>query len=183
MTRLSLARTLLALLVAALVLPSPATASPAASTAAVGPFQQRPGPRRPRPQSRQSEEDNGPPRAQERQERNGPEYSDVIPEDAVTKPGMFDVHEVEDDLFFEIPVSELGKEMILIKRTVETTLQDPAQFFPSGPRLIVEWERDEDRIILREKRYDLIADTTAAVSRVVEGFRRGAILATFDIEV
>jgi hypothetical protein len=73
--------------------------------------------------------------------------------------------------------------MLLIKRTEETTLQDPSEFFPLGPQLIVQWERDGDRILLREKRYDLIADTAAAVWRAVEGFRRGPILATFDVEV
>ena len=96
---------------------------------------------------------------------------------------MFEVHEVDDDLFFEIPVEELGREMILIKRTVETTLQNPAQFFPLGPRMVVQWERDDDRIILRQRRYNVVADSTAAVSRVVDGFRRGPILAAFDIEV
>ena len=107
----------------------------------------------------------------------------MIPESAVTKRGMFDVHEVDEDLFFEIPLDELDTEMVLIKRTVETTMQDPGEFFPGGPELIVQWERDDDRILLRQKRYNLVADSTAAVWGVVEGFRRGPILATFDIEV
>jgi len=115
--------------------------------------------------------------------RREPQYSDVIPEDAVTKRGLFDVHEVDEDLFFEIPRDELGKEMVLIKRTVATTLQDPSEFFPTGPQLIVQWEREGDRILLRRKQYDLIADTTSAVWLAVEGFRRGAILGAFDIEV
>lgn len=115
--------------------------------------------------------------------RRGRQYSDVIPDDAVTKEGMFDVHEVDDDLFFEIPRSELGKEMLLIKRRVESTLQDPDEPYPVGPRLVVVWERDEDRIILRQRRYDVVADTAAAVSRAVEGYRRGPILAAFDVEV
>ena len=43
-------------------------------------------------------------------ESDGPrEYSEVITEDAITSAGMFDVHEVGDDLFFEIPPSELEK--------------------------------------------------------------------------
>jgi hypothetical protein len=96
---------------------------------------------------------------------------------------MFDVHEVEDDLFFEIPVDELNTEMVLIRRVVETTLQDPGGSVPQGPRLIVQWERDEDRILLRQKRYNFIADTTTAVWGAIAGFRRGPILATFDIEV
>mgnify|MGYP004005223533 FL=1 len=50
---------------------------------------------------------------------DGPkEYSEVITEDAVTKLGMFDVHEVDDKLYFEIPTSELNVEMLLIQRSV-----------------------------------------------------------------
>lgn len=110
------------------------------------------------------------------------EYSEVITEDAVTKPGMFAVHEVDGDLFFEIPTVELGKEMLLIQRTMESTLQEPGSFFGGGPRLIVQWERDKDRIILRQKEYDVIADESAAVWGVVSGFRKGPVLATFDVE-
>lgn len=165
----------LVLLSGALVLPTDLSAT----TVALEEFQQRPGARgRPAPPSDEPRDDEQP-----GQERNGPDYSDVIPEDAVTKRGMFDVHEVDEDLFFEIPVDELDTEMVLIKRTVESTLQDPGNFFTGGPELIVQWERDGDRILLRQKRYDLIADTTSAVWGVIEGFRRGPVLATFDIEV
>jgi len=165
--------TLLTLLAGTLILPTDVAAAAAPSA-----FQQRPGGRR-RPVTPSA----APEDRRDQEAPSGPEYSDVIPEDAVTKRGMFDVHEVDDDLFFEIPVDELDTEMVLIKRTVETTLQDPREFFPGGPQLIVQWERDEDRILLRQKRYDLIADTTAAVWGVIQGFRRGPILATFDIEV
>ena len=118
-----------------------------------------------------------------RDDDDGPkEYSEVITEDAVTKVGMFDVHEVGDDLFFEIPRSELDTEMLLIQRTSESTLQSPASFFGGGARLIVQWERQGDRIILREKRYEVVADTTAAIWDVISGFRKGPVLVTFDVE-
>jgi hypothetical protein len=168
----------LALLGVLLALPVELSAAPAVTALAVTAPQQRPGPRG-RGAAQPEPDGNG----QERPARNDPEYSDVIPDDAVTKRGLFDVHEVDDDLFFEIPVSELGREMVLIKRTIESTLQDPGEFFPGGPRIVLQWERDDDRILLRQKRYDLIADTTAAVWGAVAGFRRGPILATFDIEV
>ena len=119
----------------------------------------------------------------EENDSDGPrEYSEVITEDAITSTGMFDVHEVGDDLFFEIPPSELENEMLLIQRTMESTLQDPGSFFTGGPRLIVQWERQGDRVILRGKDYDMIADSTAAIWSVVSGFRRGPVLATFDVE-
>ncbi|MDH3422172.1 MAG: zinc-dependent metalloprotease [Gemmatimonadota bacterium] len=164
-----------ALILAVLTLPAELSAT---APTPIEAFQQRPGAR-----GRGAPDSDRGPGGQPQAEGGGPEYSDVITDDAVTKRGLFDVHEVDDDLFFEIPVSELGREMVLIKRTVESTLQDPASFFPGGPRVIVQWERDDDRILLRQKSYNLVADTTAAVWGAVGGFRRGPILATFDIEV
>jgi len=174
--RLHTSTTLLALLIGLLCMPALAAAAPVAA------FQQRPGPRGRGAPTPPRNEEQGPP-GQERPRRSGPTYEDIITEDAVTRHGLLDVHEVDDDLYFEIAEDRLDTEMILIKRTVETTLQDPSEFFPLGPQLIVQWERDGDRILLREKRYDLIADTTDAVWRAVEGFRKGPILATFDVEV
>jgi Met-zincin/Domain of unknown function (DUF5117)/Domain of unknown function (DUF5118) len=110
------------------------------------------------------------------------EYSEVITDDAVTKPGMFDVHEVGDDLYFEIPREEFGKEMLLIQRAVESTLQQAGAFFAGGPRLIVQWELDGDHVVLREKEYDLVSDTTAPIWRQVSGFRKGPVLQRFDVE-
>jgi hypothetical protein len=175
---------LTALALGALTLPAGVAANSAAAASAafapataLAPPQQRPSRRRGRPSAPQE------PDSTDQEEPSGPEYSDVIPEDAVTKHGMFDVHEVDDDLFFEIPTDELGKEMILIKRTIESTLQTPRDPSPSGPNLIVQWERREDRLLLRQNRYTAIADTTSAIWEAVQGLRRGAVLATFDIEV
>jgi hypothetical protein len=113
---------------------------------------------------------------------NGPRpYADVITRGATTQDGMFRVHRMGDSLYFEIPPSELDREMLLISRPVESTLQDPGGFFGGGARQIVEWGRQNDRIILRAKNHALVADTTSAIWRQVSGFRQGAVLATFPV--
>ncbi len=125
-----------------------------------------------------------------RQSRGGPggssdgpkPYSEVVTEDAVTQEGLFDVHRVDDDVFFEIPAAQLGKEMLLIGRPEASTLQNPGGFFGGGADIVVRWEREGDRVVLRELEYDLTADTTQAVWGVVENFRMGPVLATFDVE-
>ena len=45
-------------------------------------------------------------------------YDEVITDEAVTKEGMFHTHMVGEDLYFEIPQSEFGSEMLLIARRV-----------------------------------------------------------------
>ncbi|MDA0311466.1 MAG: zinc-dependent metalloprotease [Gemmatimonadetes bacterium] len=109
-------------------------------------------------------------------------YSEVITDKAMSQPGMFAVHKVGEDIFFEIPTVEFNKEMLLIGGQVESTLQQASSFFGGGPRLIVQWERDGNYVILREKRYDLIADTTDAVWRTVAPFRNGPVLQRYSIE-
>jgi hypothetical protein len=111
-------------------------------------------------------------------------YTDVITAEAVTKNGLFDVHEVDDKLFFEIPVSSFGADMLLIGRAEESTTQDPGSFFGSGPlgRLYVTWEHDDDRVVLRAREYDLTADPGDAIWGQVSHFRKGPVLQVFDIE-
>jgi hypothetical protein len=109
-------------------------------------------------------------------------YAEVVTEEAVTQAGMFAVHQVGEKLYFEIPRHELEREMLLIQRAVESTLQDAGAFFGGGPRLIVQWERDRNHIVLREKEYDLVADERDAIWSQVSGFRKGPVLQRFTIE-
>ena len=108
-------------------------------------------------------------------------YRQVITERAVTQNGLFKVHRVGEQLFFEIPTPALDKEMLLISRPVESTLQNPAGFFGGGSRQIVQWERMGNRIVLRAKEHDLMADSTSSIWRVVSGFRKGPVLSAFNI--
>ena len=108
-------------------------------------------------------------------------YRSVITERAVTQNGLFKVHRVGEQLFFEIPSPALNKEMLLISRPVESTLQNPAGFFGGGMRQIVQWERMGNRIVLRAKEHDLMADSTTAIWRVVSGFRKGPVLSAFNV--
>ena len=47
-------------------------------------------------------------------------YGEVVPASAETRPGLFDVHQVEDRILFEIPDSLLGRDMIIMSRMART---------------------------------------------------------------
>ena len=124
----------------------------------------------------------GPRASEDAPGRAGPRpYGRVITDEAITRTGLFDVHRVGDQLYFEIPRSSLGREMLLLARTAESTAQVQGAFFGGDRRLIVEWERMDDRVVLREKKYDLHADTSLAIWRQVEGMRRGPVLAVLPV--
>ena len=101
-------------------------------------------------------------------------YDQVITEEAVTKEGLFKTHQIGPKLYFEIPAAELGKEMMIMTRAVEGS--------GGGGRRIVQWERRENRILLRAKSYAVVADSTAAIWRRVSGMRKGVIIAALNIE-
>lgn len=111
----------------------------------------------------------------------GRAYSDVVTRDAITKEGLFKVHRVGDAVLFEIPASELEKEMLLVSRPVASTLQAPGGFFGGGSSNVVQFEREGNRIILRRLDFTLTADPSDAIWRQVENFRRGAVLANLEI--
>src|SRR5690606_30571915 len=107
-------------------------------------------------------------------------FDEVIPEDAESREGPFTTHRVEERLYFEIPDSALGREMLLLGRPGESSQN--TGFSGGGARMIVEWERLGDRIVFREKLYDAVADTSTAIWSQVRGMRQGPVIGVFGIE-
>jgi hypothetical protein len=107
------------------------------------------------------------------------DYDDVVPEDAVTRTGLFTTHLAEDgQLLFEIPQSVLGREMLLL---VGVTAR-PGEGGSPGGGDIIQWDRRGEQIALRLKDYSQTADSTQAIWRAVSGMMEGQVVAAFDIE-
>jgi hypothetical protein len=107
-------------------------------------------------------------------------YDSVITDEAESDEGVFTVHKVDDDWFYEIPVSELGKEFLWVGRIAKTTIG--AGY--GGQKLderIIRWERQGDRIFMRNVLYDIVADENLPISQAVRSSNTEAILQAFDI--
>ncbi len=117
---------------------------------------------------------------------NGPDneikaYSEVITDDAETDEGLFDVHKIDEDFFYEIPDSLLSREMLLLSRIAET--QDEIGY--GGEKLntqVVRWQKKNDEILLRHVTYENVASDSLPVYRAVKNSNFEPIIATFDIE-
>jgi Met-zincin/Domain of unknown function (DUF5117)/Domain of unknown function (DUF5118) len=107
-------------------------------------------------------------------------YNRVITSEAETDVGLFKTHRIGDRLYFEIPRSELGKEMLVVTRTVAGG--QTGGFFGGGGDQVVTWERDGNRIRLRQQSYDIAADSTRAIHLAVSAMRTGPIIASFNVE-
>ncbi|HUF50852.1 MAG TPA: zinc-dependent metalloprotease, partial [Longimicrobiales bacterium] len=98
----------------------------------------------------------------------------------MTKTGLFSVHRVGEKLFFEIPRSELNKDILIVQRTAAGG--GGTGFFGGGPSRVAEFEREGDRLLLRQKSYGIVADTGRAIAQAVDALNYGSIIASFNIE-
>ena len=97
-------------------------------------------------------------------------YADVITADAESDAGLFDVHRVDETVYFEIPDSLLGRDMLLVTRIAKVPVGFPG-YSPAGVKTgeqVLRWERRGDRILLRTVSYSHVADDTLAISMSVE---------------
>src|SRR5690348_14764171 len=136
------------------------------------------------PQQQQQQSDTSGPAAgpSRRAQRSGPRpYNRVITSDAITEHGLFTTHRIGDKLFYEIPRSALGKEMLLVSQIAKNTLGAGYGGQAAGDR-VLKWERAGDRILLRSISYGITADTTEPIYAAVQDANFAPVVAAFDIE-
>jgi hypothetical protein len=118
-------------------------------------------------------------------EASGPEpYARVVPADAVTDSGLFQVHEVDDAWLFEIPDSLLGRDMLIVSR-IAGVPPGFGGYLPAGvarARQLVRWERQGDRILLRRYQEEAVAADSLPIHRSVVENNFAPIIGSFEIE-
>lgn len=148
--------------------PAPAAARPAAGPApTAGPTGGQPG--------------GGAPGASGQDPQPRP-YGAVITSRAVTKNGVFKVHQVGARLYFEIPRTELGKDYVVVT-TLAGTPDEIGIRGTQGGNNLVRFERRDNRVLVREASYrDIIADTAASQRLAAELIGVTKILTALNIE-
>ncbi|MCH7414167.1 zinc-dependent metalloprotease [Belliella sp. R4-6] len=114
--------------------------------------------------------------------KTGPKpYSEVITSKAVTKEGLFKVHEIEGKYFYEIPEEMLGREMLIV-----TTIAKTAEGIGYGGErtntLLVRWDKDKDNVLLRVVSYTNTAADSLPISIAVKASNLEPILQKFDVK-
>ena len=108
-------------------------------------------------------------------------YHEVIPEDAESDEGVFTVHRVDDDFFFEIPTGILDREFLLQTRVTKA----PTGTAYAGEResmATVRWEGRGERVFLRLVGYRNVASDTLPIFEAVRASNFEPILYAFDVE-
>ncbi|MEX2180332.1 MAG: zinc-dependent metalloprotease [Gemmatimonadaceae bacterium] len=108
-------------------------------------------------------------------------YADVIPPGAQSERGMFHVHRVGANLFFEIPDSLLGRDMIIMSRYGQVPQGLSSVGANMAPNLVVRWERRGEQVHLRAASHQTTADSGDARSIAVEAQNFAPVLQSFPV--
>ena len=108
-------------------------------------------------------------------------YDEVITEKAETSVGLFHTHRIDDDLYYEIPAPVLGTDMLWVTQIAETTAGSSYAGMPAGNQ-VVRWEQRGDRVLLRNVRYGIRAETDDPIAVAVKASNLAPIIRVFEVE-
>lgn len=111
-------------------------------------------------------------------------FSNVIKNTDDSDEGLFTIHRDDEKIFYEIPDSLLGREMLLVSRVAEVP-SDFFGFFSGGAKTgeqVLTFSRQGDKILVRKRSYDAVADEELPVYSSVRANNFEPIIASFDIE-
>jgi len=108
-------------------------------------------------------------------------YDKVITAKAISDSGLFDVHQVDDDYFYEIPDSLFGREMLMVTRIAKTA---SGIGFGGGKQdtQVLRWEKDAKKVLLRVVSHQVIAADSLPIHEAVVNSNFEPILYRFDIK-
>ena len=108
-------------------------------------------------------------------------YSEVITKDAISDDGLFKVHKIEADYYYEIPDSLFEKEMLMVSRISKTA---SGIGFGGGKQntQVLRWQKRDKQVLLRVVSYEVFAADSLAVHEAVVNSNFEPVLYTFPIK-
>jgi len=108
-------------------------------------------------------------------------YGKVITKEAETDEGVFKVHKLDKNYFYEIPDSLLEREMLMVTRIAKTAA---GMGFGGGKQneQVLRWQRYEDNILLRVISYEVVAADSLPVHEAVVNSHFEPIMYMFPIK-
>jgi hypothetical protein len=95
---------------------------------------------------------------------------------------MFKTHRIGSRLYFEIPRSQLNRDMLLVTRISRTRVNAGYGGQTVGPRRVVRWERRDNRVYFRNISFETVADSTQPIFQAVRNSNTDVIIAAFNVE-
>jgi hypothetical protein len=117
--------------------------------------------------------------------KKSPSYSDFVTKNTTSDKGLFTVHENKDAYLYEIPTSYFGKEMLLVTRIRELPSGLGGGYVNAGSKTntqVVVWEHYKNKILLKVKSYNAIANDSLPIYKSVKANNLEPIIYAFDIK-
>ncbi|WP_445383408.1 zinc-dependent metalloprotease [Robiginitalea sp. IMCC43444] len=111
-------------------------------------------------------------------------YTEVITKATLTDPGIFKVHQVGEDFYYEIPFSYLERDLLWVSRIAQLPNGLGGGYVNAGSKTneqVVHWTRFRNKILLKSKSYVNVADSSKAINRSVQVNNYEPTLYAFDI--
>ena len=108
-------------------------------------------------------------------------YGKVITKEAKTDKGLFDVHQVDENYFYEIPDSLFEREMLMVTRISKTA----AGLGFGGGKLseqVLRWQKKDKKVLLRMVSHQVVAADSLPVHEAVVNSNFEPVIATFPIK-
>jgi hypothetical protein len=110
-------------------------------------------------------------------------YNDVITAKAISTPGLFTVHKVDEKYYFEIPDSLLNREMLASTRLVKVPAGSPKYGGEVVNAKTISFEKgNANNIFLKVVTLFAVADSSNAIAKAVRNANVDPIAMVFDIK-
>ena len=108
-------------------------------------------------------------------------YEKVIKKSAISDEGLFKVHKVDDNQYYEIPDSLFGREMLMVTRISKTA---SGIGFGGGKQntQVLRWEKKNKKVLLRVVSHQIVASDSLPIYEAVVNSNFEPILYSFDVK-
>ncbi|MFH6771447.1 zinc-dependent metalloprotease [Gaetbulibacter aestuarii] len=108
-------------------------------------------------------------------------YNQVITKNAKTDSGLFTIHKIDDDYFYEIPDSLFDREMLMVTRIAKTA---NGIGFGGGKQdeKVLRWQKKDKMVLLRVVSYNVVASDSLPIHEAVVNSNFEPVLFTFPIK-
>ncbi len=108
-------------------------------------------------------------------------YDKVITSSAKTDKGLFTVHKIDENYFYEIPDSLFEREMLMVTRIAKTA---SGLGFGGGKQneQVLRWQKKDKKVLLRVVSYNVVAADSLPVHEAVVNSNFEPVLYTFPIK-
>jgi hypothetical protein len=108
-------------------------------------------------------------------------YDEVITDEATSDAGLFTTHRLDDKLYFEVPDSLLGREILMVSR-IARTADNMRYGGEKANNLVLRWQRQEEKLLLRVVSHENTADEDDPVYRAVQNSNLEPIIMALPIQ-